>query len=164
MVYNENLYYLLYSCTNPISGINLVPEIQVKILFANLIVGFLVNYISRTNYANSLKFRVDLKFFDWVYYINFQMINQNALLSNQIVRTFDHQYIWKETINVLDFLHRDICKKKIASYSTSISCVWPGIPSDAQTCPNLLGGEFGWSGAGVQLAGDEVGEASPALF
>ena len=66
LVYNESFYYLVHSRTNPISGINLVPEMWAKMFSANLSVGFLVNYISRTKGANLLKFRVDLKFFDWV--------------------------------------------------------------------------------------------------
>ena len=37
LFYNENLYYLLCSCTNPIFGKNLVPEIYANILSANLI-------------------------------------------------------------------------------------------------------------------------------
>ena len=41
LVYNESLYYLLYSCTNPIFGKNLVPEIWVKMLLVNQIAGFL---------------------------------------------------------------------------------------------------------------------------
>ena len=66
LVYNESLYYLLHSRTNPISVINLVPEMWAKMFSASLIVGFLVNYIARTKDANLIKFRVDLKFFDWV--------------------------------------------------------------------------------------------------
>ena len=41
MVYNESLCYLLYSCTNPIFGKNLVPGIWAKMLLANQIAGFL---------------------------------------------------------------------------------------------------------------------------
>ena len=41
LVYNESLYYLLYSCTNPIFGKSLVPEIWAKMCLANQIVGFL---------------------------------------------------------------------------------------------------------------------------
>ena len=32
LVYKESLYYLLYSCTNPILGKNLIPEIWTKML------------------------------------------------------------------------------------------------------------------------------------
>ena len=41
LVYKESSYYLLYSCTNPILGKNLVPEIWAKMLSANQIAGFL---------------------------------------------------------------------------------------------------------------------------
>ena len=37
LVYKESLYYLLYSCTNPIFGESLVPEIYAKMLLANQI-------------------------------------------------------------------------------------------------------------------------------
>ena len=41
LVYKEISYYLLYSCTNPMLGKNLVPEIWAKMLSANQIAGFL---------------------------------------------------------------------------------------------------------------------------
>ena len=41
LVYNESLYYLLYSCTNSIFGKYLVPEIWVEMLSANHIAGVL---------------------------------------------------------------------------------------------------------------------------
>ena len=59
MFYNEDLYYLLCSCTNPISGKILVPEIWTKIYSANQIPGFFNQHISRTNQWNSPIFHVD---------------------------------------------------------------------------------------------------------
>ena len=41
LVYNEDLYYLLYSCTNLIFEKNLILEIWAKTLLACQIVGFL---------------------------------------------------------------------------------------------------------------------------
>ena len=41
MVYKESSYYLLYSCTNPILGKNLVPEIWAKMVLVNQTTGFL---------------------------------------------------------------------------------------------------------------------------
>ena len=41
LVYNESFRYLLYSCTNPIFGKNLVPGIWVKMLLASQITRFL---------------------------------------------------------------------------------------------------------------------------
>ena len=35
------------------------------------------------------------------------MYYKNDFLSKQIAGFFDHPYLWKETINYLDFLHRD---------------------------------------------------------
>ena len=40
MVYSQSLYYMLYSCTNPIFG-KLVPELWGEILFANQIAEYL---------------------------------------------------------------------------------------------------------------------------
>ena len=40
-------------------------------------------------------------------YIEFQLIDQNNVLSNHIAGFFDDQYLWRESIIVLDFLHRD---------------------------------------------------------
>ena len=56
----------------------------------------------------------------------------------------DHQYL---RFNVLDFFHRDSdgSKSTTTCKSTTVGWVWPGVPSDAQTCLNLPGGEFGWS-------------------
>ena len=41
------------------------------------------------------------------------------LLANQIVGLFDHQYLWKESIDFLDFLQGDNCQGKLASESTA---------------------------------------------
>ena len=40
LVHNESLYYLLCSCTKPISQKNLVPEIWAKMFLANQITSF----------------------------------------------------------------------------------------------------------------------------
>ena len=40
MAYNDILYYLLYSCTDPIFGRNLISEILAKMLSANQIARF----------------------------------------------------------------------------------------------------------------------------
>ena len=39
--------------------------------------------------------------------MEFQLIDQNDLLSSHIAGFFDHQYLWGGSINVLDFLHKD---------------------------------------------------------
>ena len=66
------------------------------------------------------------------------------LLPSQVAEFFDHQYVRKETINVLDFLHRDINQKKIASKSTFVGYdqVCPAMPSHSQTFLNFSKGGF----------------------
>lgn len=51
-------------------------------------------------------FLTDESFFTLIWYAEFQAIN--VLFSNQIAGLFSYQYLWKETVNVIDFLHRDI--------------------------------------------------------
>ena len=50
-------------------------------------------------------------FFGWVYWL--------YLLSNQITGFFDHQYLWKTSCNMLDFLHKDSHQAKVACGTTS---------------------------------------------
>ena len=55
MVYKESSYYLLYSCTNPILGKNLVPEIWAKMLSVNQTAGFLNwHYLQNTKIFRAL--------------------------------------------------------------------------------------------------------------
>ena len=54
------------------------------------------------------------------------------LLSNKITGVIDHQYLWKGTINGLDFLHRDVYQRKIASKS------WLGLAWCAEPRPELF--------------------------
>ena len=58
LFYNENLYYLLCSCTNPIFWKIFVFEIRDKMFSVNQIAGFYNQPISRTNQWNSLIFCV----------------------------------------------------------------------------------------------------------
>ena len=56
LVYKESSYYLLFCCTNPILGKNLVPETWVKMLSANQIAEFW-NWLYVQNYCwKSLNF------------------------------------------------------------------------------------------------------------
>lgn len=43
--------------------------------------------------------------------------------SNEITRSFDHKYLWKECIDILDFLHGDINQGNIASETTTFTWV-----------------------------------------
>ena len=70
-------------------------------------------------------------------------------LPNKTAGLFDHQYPRKKTINVLDFLHRDSYKGKIARKTTTVKWMKPGVPSYVQSCLNLSGGDFGWSVGGM---------------
>ena len=47
------------------------------------------------------------------------------LLTNQMAVFFDHQYLWKESISRLDFLHGDNHQRKVASESYPFGWVWP---------------------------------------
>ena len=47
-----------------------------------------------------------------------------CLLSNHIAEIFDHQYFWKESSNILLFLHRDSHKRKLVSETTDFGWVW----------------------------------------
>ena len=76
MVYKESLYQLLYFCTNPVLGQNLVPELQAKILLTNQIAGFLNQLFLLKKmmkpdflYANtdSVKLKVNQKILGWVW-------------------------------------------------------------------------------------------------
>ena len=75
LVYNENLYYLLCSCTNSVLGNILVPEIWAKMFSANQTAQFFnQSYLQKKSMkwpdflhvnTNSLKLKVDQKKF-WV--------------------------------------------------------------------------------------------------
>ena len=54
------------------------------------------------------------------------------LSSNQIAVFFDHQYLWKQYINIFDFLRRDIHKEQIACEVTTFGWVCPGMPNHTQ--------------------------------
>ena len=76
LIYNENLYYLLCSCTNPIFGKIFVPEIWAKMFSANQIAGFFNQpYLQNKSMKqpdfldvdkNSHILKVDQKFLGWV--------------------------------------------------------------------------------------------------
>ena len=55
------------------------------------------------------------------------------LLSNQLAEFLSHQYLWKECMDNLDFMHGDIHQLKVASETSTSGWVFPGIPSQSQT-------------------------------
>ena len=61
------------------------------------------------------------------------------MLSPIKLQGFYHHYLWKETMNVLDFFQRDSNQEKKA-YNTTAGWVWPCMPpSHAQRCLDLPG-------------------------
>ena len=91
LFYNENLYYLLCSCTNPTFGKNLVPEIYAKVLSVNHIVRFLNNLFLQNKSVkqhhflhvdtNSQKLKVVGKYFGWTW-SNIGVANLVSALKN----------------------------------------------------------------------------------
>ena len=59
------------------------------------------------------------------------------LSPNQIPGFFDHQYPWKECMNIFNFLQGYIHQGKVVSEVTASGWVCPGMPNHAQPCPNL---------------------------
>ena len=74
-------------------------------------------------------------------------LQAKMLSPNQIEGFFDHQYLWKETINFLDFLHRDSYQERYVRLLLLLGC--------GQACPStsklykLLRDEFSWYGGGM---------------
>ena len=66
-----------------------------------------------------IKFEIKNSIFSSSESIKFQVTCQNMLLSCKIAGLFDHQYLQKEIINVLDFLHEDIYQGRIACKTTA---------------------------------------------
>ena len=62
------------------------------------------------------------------------LICPNVELSNQIARHFDDQYLWKQSINILNFLQKDKERSKETFETNTFNCAWSGIPIQAQTC------------------------------
>ena len=52
----------------------------------------------------------------------------------QIAGFFDHQYLWKKSINIFDFLYRDNHQRKVAPETTTFDWVWPAVPLGQSDC------------------------------
>ena len=50
------------------------------------------------------------------------------LSSSQIERFFDHIYLWKEPINILNFLHGHSHYKNVVAEIITFGWVWSGVP------------------------------------
>ena len=49
------------------------------------------------------------------------------LSTNQIAASFDHQYLWKKSIDIFDLLHGDNHQEKVGSETTPFGWVWPVV-------------------------------------
>ena len=50
------------------------------------------------------------------------------LSANQIVGFFDHQYFWKESVDILDLVHGDNHHGMVAYETATFLWVWPNVP------------------------------------
>ena len=73
---------------------------------------------------------------------NYCVLVSKMLLTNQVVGFFNHQYFWKEAINVFDYLHRYRSQGRIASKITVVDWVVLGVPSYVQTFLNTSKGDL----------------------
>ena len=67
------------------------------------------------------------------------------LLSNQVKQFFDQRYLWKDSINILDFLDEDSHYRKLSTEIVTFGWVCQGVCSDTQAYIDLLGA-FDWAG------------------
>ena len=56
------------------------------------------------------------------------------LSTNQITVFFDRQYLWKESIDILYFLHGNNHQGNLASETTTFGWVWPVVPLIQSDC------------------------------
>ena len=52
------------------------------------------------------------------------MVAKYRLLSNQIVGYFVNQYLWKESINILEFLNEGRHQGNVVSETTTFDSMW----------------------------------------
>ena len=60
------------------------------------------------------------------------------LSANQVAVFFDHQYLWKESIDPTDFLHGNNHQRKISSETITFGWVWPFVFLVQSDCRILL--------------------------
>ena len=61
------------------------------------------------------------------------------LSANQIASLFfDHQYLCKESVNILDFFHGDIRHWKETSEGTIFGWVWSAMPKLVKICQRFI--------------------------
>ena len=57
-----------------------------------------------------------------------QVVGQNTFSFNQFAELFDHQYLWKESINILHFLCGGSHQEKVASLLVWYDHGYPVMP------------------------------------
>ena len=65
-----------------------------------------------------------------------------TLPTNQNAVFFDHQYLWKYSIDTLDFLHGDNHKQKEGFEITTFGRMWPVVPLIQSDCRILSSSIF----------------------
>ena len=65
------------------------------------------------------------------------------ILSSQNVGLYDHQYLWKEYMNIFLFLHGDVHQEKITCEVTVFGWACPGMTNHAQACVDFPGEPLG---------------------
>ena len=74
--------------------------------------------------------------------ILFYKSQAKMFLSNEIGRILDHQYLWKKSIDISDFLNGESSEEKnireVVAQNITFGWALPGVPSHAQTCLDLL--------------------------
>ena len=50
-----------------------------------------------------------------------------VLSTNQIAAFFDHQCLWKKSVDIFDLLHGDNHQKKVRSETNPFGWVWPVV-------------------------------------
>ena len=66
---------------------------------------------------------------------------QMCLLSSENAGFFRHQNLWKQSVDTLDFKHRDRNQGKAASETTFFSRILPGV-SKHESAISHVGGEL----------------------
>ena len=62
------------------------------------------------------------------------MCGQVCLLFNQIAGFFGHQYLWKASIDILEFLHGHSYQGKVAFGTTTFVWIGPSVCLDQSDC------------------------------
>ena len=139
MFYNENVNYLLCSCTNPIFEKNPIHELLTKILSANKIAGFSKQLIAQKKLIKQPSFfhvnvNVQKSKVDWIFLLLDMVKNgcdQSGLRTLNLVVSEE----WTDVINL--FLHGDKNSQKLKVDQKIFGChgrkwAWPVCSWDSK--------------------------------